>query len=173
MKDEIIRTLGALANWQGSLSLTDKERVALTFAVEYIKKHEETFEWCHDCKEYDQKEHCCHRWTKVIRDTVDELEKDRRPHGKWKKVGTSVMCSICEHGWGKGHAPKDLKDYNFCPNCGALTISSNSEIEKSKSEESDEENQNPCIKCGTESVCQIICEKRYLWNLRKEGERND
>ena len=61
------------------------------------------------------------------------IENDR-PHGEWKKVGTSVMCSICEHGWGKGHAPKDLKDYNFCPNCGALTISSNSEIEKSKSE---------------------------------------
>lgn len=36
-KNEIIKTLDALANWQGSLSLTDKERVALTFAVEYIK----------------------------------------------------------------------------------------------------------------------------------------
>ena len=33
------------------------------------------WEWCHDCKEYDQESHCCHRWTKVIRETVAELEK--------------------------------------------------------------------------------------------------
>lgn len=36
----------------------------------------ETFEWCHDCKEYDQEKHCCHRWTKQIRKTVAELEAD-------------------------------------------------------------------------------------------------
>ena len=47
------------------------------------------------------------------------IRYEKRSHGKWKKVGTSTMCSVCEHGWGKGHAPKDLKDYNFCPNCGA------------------------------------------------------
>ena len=54
-----------------------------------------------------------------ILEKIDEAPTVERPHGEWKKVGTSVMCSICEHGWGKGHAPKDLKDYNFCPNCGA------------------------------------------------------
>ena len=32
-------------------------------------------EWCTDCKEYDQEAHCCHRWTKVIRKTVAELEE--------------------------------------------------------------------------------------------------
>jgi hypothetical protein len=32
------------------------------------------FEWCHDCKEYDQEKHCCHRWTKVIRKTVEEVK---------------------------------------------------------------------------------------------------
>ena len=35
---------------------------------------QEEFEWCHDCKEYDQTAHCCHRWTKVIRQTVEELK---------------------------------------------------------------------------------------------------
>lgn len=35
----------------------------------------EEFEWCNDCKEYDQVAHCCHRWTKVIRNTVDELKR--------------------------------------------------------------------------------------------------
>ena len=34
----------------------------------------EEFEWCTDCKEYDQKAHCCHRFTKVIRQTVEELK---------------------------------------------------------------------------------------------------
>lgn len=34
----------------------------------------EEFEWCTDCKEYDQEHHCCHRATKVIRKTVEELE---------------------------------------------------------------------------------------------------
>ena len=31
-------------------------------------------EWCTDCKEYDQEKHCCHRWTKVIRKTVEEMQ---------------------------------------------------------------------------------------------------
>ena len=35
----------------------------------------EEFEWCTDCKEYDQTAHCCHRWTKVIRNTVEELKQ--------------------------------------------------------------------------------------------------
>lgn len=35
----------------------------------------EEFEWCHDCKEYDQEKHCCHRWTKVIRQTIVEVKK--------------------------------------------------------------------------------------------------
>ena len=34
----------------------------------------EEFEWCHDCREYDKDAHCCHRWTKAIRKTVEELE---------------------------------------------------------------------------------------------------
>jgi hypothetical protein len=34
----------------------------------------EEFEWCDDCKEYDQEQHCCHRWTKVIRRTVEEMK---------------------------------------------------------------------------------------------------
>ena len=35
--EDVIRILGALSNWQGNLSLMDKERAALKFAVEYIK----------------------------------------------------------------------------------------------------------------------------------------
>lgn len=34
----------------------------------------EEHEWCTDCKEYDQNKHCCHRWIKVIRNTVKEIK---------------------------------------------------------------------------------------------------
>ena len=30
-------------------------------------------EWCTDCKEYDQERHCCPRFGRVIRDTLDEV----------------------------------------------------------------------------------------------------
>lgn len=39
-----------------------------------VEPEQEEFEWCHDCKEYDQEKHCCHRWTKVIRKTVEEVK---------------------------------------------------------------------------------------------------
>ena len=38
----------------------------------------EEFEWCNGCKEYDQEKHCCHRWTKIIRKTVDEIKAEQR-----------------------------------------------------------------------------------------------
>lgn len=30
------------------------------------------FEWCTGCKEYDHEKHCCPRWNKVIRDTLND-----------------------------------------------------------------------------------------------------
>ena len=33
-------------------------------------------EWCTCCKEYDQEKHCCPRWNRVIRQTVEELKKE-------------------------------------------------------------------------------------------------
>ena len=31
-------------------------------------------EWCTDCKEYDQERHCCPRFNRVIRKTVEEIK---------------------------------------------------------------------------------------------------
>lgn len=39
------------------------------------ESEQEEFEWCHDCKEYDQEKHCCHRWTQVIRQTIVEVKQ--------------------------------------------------------------------------------------------------
>lgn len=47
--------------------------------------HPEEFEWCDGCKEYDQEKHCCHRWSKVIRNTVTEM-KDAWPDQHWIPV---------------------------------------------------------------------------------------
>ena len=35
-------------------------------------------EWCYDCKEYDKEQYCCHRWTKVIRETVEEIKREQQ-----------------------------------------------------------------------------------------------
>ena len=57
--------------------------VGLNQAIREIKRlpsaEEEEFEWCHDCKEYDQDAHCCHRYSKRIRQAVEEI-KANRPH---------------------------------------------------------------------------------------------
>ena len=54
--------------------------------------HEE-WEWCTDCKEYDQEQHCCHRYCKVIRETVDEIKQAERT-GCWNNH--QVACLLAE-----------------------------------------------------------------------------
>lgn len=44
-------------------------------ALKEVEKHKEVFEWCTDCKEYDQEQHCCHRWSKCISETLTEQNK--------------------------------------------------------------------------------------------------
>lgn len=69
-------------------------KVALE-ALEKVKKSEETFEWCTDCKEYDHEHYRCNRWNKRIRDTVEELRgstmwipcEDMLP-----EIGQQVLC---------------------------------------------------------------------------------
>lgn len=39
--------------------------------------HPELNEWCHDCKEYDQEHHCCPRWNRVIKTTLEEAQPEK------------------------------------------------------------------------------------------------
>lgn len=81
----------------------------------------EVFEWCHDCKEYDQNKHCCHRWTKVIRQTVEEMrsQQPERKKGEWTEYKKSFGV------YGQIYYQHDCypnlyeSPYHFCPNCGA------------------------------------------------------
>ena len=82
------RRMGDLISRQAAISdfewcksqAIDKDR--WQEAIDRIKAlpsaEEESFEWCTDCKEYDQEKHCCHRWTKVIRNTVEEIRNEQR-----------------------------------------------------------------------------------------------
>ena len=79
------------------------------------------FEWCTDCKEYDQEKHCCHRWSSKIREAVEEVKQykldELRPQGEWickDKVDGHMFgysCSNCRN--------PEWQITRFCPNCGA------------------------------------------------------
>ena len=44
--------------------------------IDAIYAASESFEWCTDCKEYDQEQHCCHRYSKVIRQAFEEMKEN-------------------------------------------------------------------------------------------------
>ena len=73
----------------------------------------EEFEWCHDCKEYDQERHCCHRWTKVIRQTVEEM-KSAEPERKWIPV-TEALPNNEEYDWVLGQIRETDSGYLWIP----------------------------------------------------------
>lgn len=92
-------------------------------ALQEVQKHEETFEWCTECKEYDKDNHCCHRWSKTIRNTVEELKTDR-PHGEWIvcDYDLKLKCSICGETFNFDDVDEllDYKEYaKYCLVCGA------------------------------------------------------
>ena len=72
----------------------------------------ESFEWCTDCKEYDQESHCCHRWSKVISKTVDEMQVVRCKDCIYADYMDDVKALWCsEGGGGKTVAPDDFCSY--------------------------------------------------------------
>jgi hypothetical protein len=87
---------------------------AIEMAAKALEQEPQTFKWCTDCREYDQEKHCCHRWSKVIRDTVEETKQEPKT-GQWivHPIYAHLVCSKCLSG-----APYDCKT-NYCPNCGA------------------------------------------------------
>jgi len=77
MDDLISRqdVIDLLEEWgSGSKYIEVETEGAIDYIMDLPSAHPETFEWCHDCKEYDQEQHCCHRWLQQIRKTIEELE---------------------------------------------------------------------------------------------------
>ena len=72
----------------------------------------ESFEWCTDCKEYDQEAHCCHRWSKMIKKTVEEMKIVRCKDCKYAEYIDDVKTLWCtECGQGRTVAPYDFCSY--------------------------------------------------------------
>jgi len=53
--------------------LTDRDTERIIKGLETVIKSEKEFEWCTGCKEYDQEAHCCHRYSKLINESVKEI----------------------------------------------------------------------------------------------------
>lgn len=73
-------------------------------ALEDVKKKEESFEWCHDCRQYDQEEHCCHKWTKVINETLQDIEKRNACTRPGKTIPVAWLEAKMEKSSGFRHA---------------------------------------------------------------------
>lgn len=82
-----------------------------------VPSEQEEFEWCTDCKEYDPEKHCCHRFTKVIRRTVEEMKivhcwecKYRMPDGHCSRFADSAIYlsagDYCSYGEKRGGVSK-------------------------------------------------------------------
>lgn len=104
---------------------------ALNLAIEALEQEPQSFKWCTDCKEYDQEKHCCHRWSKVIRDTVEEMKQEPEPKtGHWIKTPKAVMgegymwyCDKCEYQVYQDSS-RDYPSEKYCPNCGCRMFES-------------------------------------------------
>ena len=81
---------------------------------------EESFEWCTDCKEYDQEAHCCHRWSKMIRKTVEEMQIVHCCECKW------FQCNMSPD----GYLPKGVDEFecrHWCGSCDPIDFCSYAE----------------------------------------------
>lgn len=68
------------------------------------------FEWCTDCKEYDTEKHCCHRFTKAIRDAVAELKLVHCHECQYSEYDSVFGERWCHYN-GKAEV---VDDYHFC-----------------------------------------------------------
>ena len=113
---EAITVIRNLQDWLYFSSMnggTKIQREALDIAVNAIEKQiqsEESFEWCDGCKEYDQEKHCCHRFSKVIRQAFEEMKVVHCidcQHSEYDEVYKDRYC----HYNGKADV---VDDYHFC-----------------------------------------------------------
>ena len=67
-----------------------------TSIIKLFEQEPQTFKWCTDCREYDQEKHCCHRWSKVIRDTVEEMKQEQEPILDKLRARIEMMQKMCD-----------------------------------------------------------------------------
>lgn len=90
-------TIEQITNCNDCLFKKEWEKIGKLLSVVLKKQTEQesqAFKWCTDCREYDQEKHCCHRWSKVIRNTVEEMKQ-----GRCDKCEAGNPCLYCKHGF--------------------------------------------------------------------------
>ena len=113
---------------------------AKAMAIKALEQEAQTFEWCHDCLEYNQDKHCCPRFNKVIRNTVEEMKQSKVGHWIYEKrkrlinetdegaeYVTDYWCKCSKCGGDFGY--RKMKDA-FCKYCGAKMVESQESEEK-------------------------------------------
>lgn len=112
----------------------ERDHEAMTTAIKALEREPQTFEWCTDCREYDQEKHCCPRYTKVIRNTVEEMKQPKT--GQWVLLdecsNSGYYCSECHKKLVKEGYSDTVKKIKYCPNCGCRMV------EPQESEETDD-----------------------------------
>lgn len=113
---EAITVIRNLQDWLYFSSMNGGSKIqreALDVAIKALEKQiqsEESFEWCDGCKEYDQEAHCCHRFTKVIRQAFEEMKVVHCidcQHSEYDEVYKDRYC----HYNGKAEV---VDDYHYC-----------------------------------------------------------
>ena len=66
----------------------------------------QTFKWCDTCKEYDQVNHCCHRWIKVIKNTVEDMKRE--------PIIDKIRAEIIKY---EGDCRLSVDEYPSCKQC--------------------------------------------------------
>ena len=107
-KAALVAVKDALMAWSYMPEWRDEK--ILEAIAELPSAEEESFEWCTDCKEYDQEKHCCHRFTKVIRDAVAELKLVHCHECQYSEHDSVYGDRYCHYN-GKAEI---VDDYHFC-----------------------------------------------------------
>lgn len=83
----------ALAEWTEKLTKECEEAYNKGYAdgKKALEQEPTSYPWCTDCKEYDQEKHCCHRWSKAIRNTVEEMKQEYIERDVLDKIRAEII----------------------------------------------------------------------------------
>lgn len=85
---------------------------APTIDAEPVRRESE-WKWCHDCKEYDKENHCCHRWSTMIRETFEAMQIIRCKDCKYQVEYSDgdLLCGRWDAEW---YQAAHAQDYDYC-----------------------------------------------------------
>ena len=112
-REEAIKMLKS--KMDGTVDTSYEWAETVRMAIEALHKTEaqiEVDEWCTDCKEYDHERHCCPRWNKVIRETLKDMQMEKRTKERIEThacdcISRQWLMECVNEGWIKFDTEKD------------------------------------------------------------------